>query len=341
MVTALVRMQAVVLYLQNVAHSLALEIGGFVPWSLQHYAHDELESLLSSESFFKAGYYGSPLANDPQAVGFTGYWPIEVTPAPPTTSFAFMVEENLLRPSHYDTVSRLLKWGREHMYHYHGGSSVDNMDNYWDYRGDPPVVRMIEGTYRKSPASNTLQSWARGCHGTSFFFREVLRTANIPVKPTWLPVTGKPGGHRTPVFTTINRMLSHGDDVFNVRFNIPSVDPDYVAPDSLLINQDKLLYWFNLASNPDAGKNVGRQVREIALQVLPDKLMQKYCDDVNDNLPHGQGSVAAYFSSNYTVQQLEAKSLWYRLGQKNLTYGYCPLNYQIIDAVSPALIKIQ
>ncbi len=330
-VTALQKIQAQVLYLQNVAHSLAVEIGGFVPWSLLHYYDDELEMLLASESMFNAGEYASTHVNNPVPVTFTGYWPREVTPSPPTTTFAFLVEENLVRPSHYDTIARLLKWGRENMYHYHGGSVVENMENHWHYRGHPPVERMIEGTLRQDPAASKLQSWARGCHGTSFFFREVLRSVNIPVKPVWLPVTPNGGGHRSPVFTTIDRMLSHGDDVYGVRFNIPSVDPDYIEPDRLLIDHTKLLYWFNLSGNPDAGKNVGRQVYEIALDVLPDKLMELYCEDLAKGMSHGQGEVYATFDSFYTVSELEAMSLWQRLATKNATYGYCPTYFQFTD----------
>jgi magnesium-transporting ATPase (P-type) len=80
---------------------------------------------------------------------------------------------------------------------------------------------------------------------------------------------------RSPVFTKIGRTLSHGDDVYVVRFNIPSVDPNYMPPDWLMIDIPTFITWFN-ENNPENWENVGRQYREIALDILPNKLMDKY-----------------------------------------------------------------
>jgi len=334
-ITALSRYQAANLYIQIVAHSLALEIGGFVPWSVVDYNQYDLERLLSSESMFYAGQYNITNANNPDAVSFIGYWPIEVTPAPPTTTFKFLVEDNILRPTHYDTVSRLLKWGRDNMYHHGGDSSAGNMYKHWQYRGDPPVSLIIKGTHRIMSSGNPeakAKSWIRGCHGTSFFFREVLRAANIPVSPVWVPMTGG-GGHRSPVFTTIGRTLSHGDDVFNVRFNIPSVDPDYLPPDWIMIDVATFITWFN-ENNPENWDNVGRQYHEIALDILPNKLMDKYCDDLAANKSHASSSVYQFFSYNYTVQELEAMNLWTRLSNKNYQHDFCAEYYINADLIA-------
>ncbi len=335
-VTALSRYQAANLYIQIAAHSLALEIGGFVPWSVLGYNQYDLERIFSSETMFNAGHYSTTNVNNPEPVDFIGYWPIEVTPAPPTTTFKFLVEDNILRPTHYDTVSRLLKWGREEMVHYGGGRTAENMYAHWQYRGAPPVSLIIQGTKRINSygvQESEVKSWTAGCHGTSFYLREVLRAANIPVSPIWVPMSAGGGGHRSPIFTTIGRTLSHGDDVYAVRFNIPSVDPDYLPPDWLMIDIPAFVAWFN-ENNPEKGDNVGRQYREIALDILPNKLMDMYCDDLAASVPYSAGSVYQFFSKNYSVQELVAMNLWMRLSSKNFQHNFCAeyyINSDLID----------
>lgn len=337
--TVLSRYQAANLYIQIVAHSLALEIGGFVPWSVLSYNQNDLQRIFSSVTLFNAGHYLSVNANGQIVMDFIGYWPPEVTPAPPTTTFVFLVD-NVLRPSHYDTVSRLLKWGRENMYHYGGFSTAENMYAHWQYRGAPPVSLIIKGTKIINSfgvQASKAQSWAAGCHGTSFFFKEALRAVNIPVAPTWVPMTGG-GGHRSPVFTTIGSTLSHGDDVYTVRINIPSVDPDYLPPDQLLIDTLTFYAWFN-PNNPKWWKNVGRQPHEISLDILPNKLMDKYCDDLGANKSHAASSVYYTFDNIYTVQELEAMNLWGKLSAKNFKHNFCAEYYINADIVTQLFQK--
>jgi hypothetical protein len=85
------------LYVQNVAHSLALEIGGFVPWSILTYDQTDLHRILASPYLFDAGNYHSGTPNAPP-VDFAGWWPFGgskgVTPAPRTVTFQFLVDNS-------------------------------------------------------------------------------------------------------------------------------------------------------------------------------------------------------------------------------------------------------
>lgn len=49
------------------------------------------------------------------------------------------------------------------------------MHNHWQYRGWPPVERIISGT--NDPVLG-VRHWTAGCRGTSGFLRLVLRTTN-------------------------------------------------------------------------------------------------------------------------------------------------------------------
>ena len=316
-VTAFSGFAARSLYVQNVAHSLALEIGGFVPWSILNYDPTDLFRILSSLFLFSAGHY-----LDASSTEFNGWWPrgspFSVTPAPPTVTFQFLVDENILRPTHYDTIARLMKWGRDHMAHYGGQPVAENMENHWQYRGNAPTARMISLTKMLSPMSPA-HAWTPGCSGASRFFVDVLRAANIPVSVQH-PAAG--GGHTMPVFHSAGVALSHGDDVYSVQFNIPSVDPDYLPPGDVLISTQTFSQWF---LGPEAGShNVGRQVIEIANDILPNKLMQKNCDDLAAFKSHAQSSVYAEFDKVYTVQEMEAAGLWTRLAAKEAVHDFCP-----------------
>ncbi len=310
------------LYLQTLAHSLAIEIGGFVPWSVLNYMNSDLDRLFTLGSLFHSGHFERFTVEDPTPVVFNGYWPQgNVTPAPPTKTFRWLVENDILRPTHYDTIARLLKWGREHMLHFAGNATAGNMFNHWQYRGNPPVARILDLTQRISPPGGP-GGWAQGCHGVAFFMQSLLRAVNIPVTSRFLVDPDQGAAHRSPVFHTVGQALSHGDDVYDVKFNIPSVDPDYLPSDALFISWQTFTQWFPGSVEAQTA-NVGRQVREIALDILPNKLMDIYCDDLQAFKTHAQSGVFNIFDRNYTVVELEAMGLWTRLAAKEAEHDFC------------------
>jgi hypothetical protein len=228
---------------------------------------------------------------------------------------------NVLRPTHYDTIARLLKWGRENMLHYGGFSTADNAFNHWQYRGDPPVARMLDLTPRLDPPGGPA-AWAAGCHGVAFFMQSLLRAANIPVSTPPLANPDLEAFHRSPVFHTAGQALSHGDDVYAVKFNIPSVDPGYLPPAALFVPWATFAQWFPGSAEAQSA-NVGRQVREIALDILPNKLMEIHCEDLKAFKTHAESGVYSVFDSNYTVAQLETMGLWTRLADKEAKFDFC------------------
>lgn len=320
-VTAFSGYEARSLYIQTVAHTLALEIGGFLPWSILEYgSFTDVARILSSEYLFHAGHYDTSHVDNPTPVVFNGWWPYGATThAPPTVTFRFLVEENILRPTHYDTVARLMKWGRENMAHYAGGRTAENMEYHWGYRGDPPVARILS-RWATSPNGTPL-GWAAGCHGVAYFSQSLLRAANIPVAARKLHGTPAPV-HRSPVFYTAGQALSHGDDIYAMRWLIPSVDPSYVQPDEVFISLQTFSQWFP-GTVEGQTENVGRRFFEVVLDVLPNKLMDLYCDDLEAFASHADGSVHAFFSDRYSLAELEAMNLWSRLAAKEAKHDFC------------------
>ena len=320
--TGLNSQQAWVLYAATVGSSLALEIGGIVPWSVRDYNHDDLLTLFSSTRMFKAGEldYYIPDNGGYSPLTFIGHWMGGVTHAIPTNTFSFFVDKDIIRSTQYYTIARILKWGREEMAHHHLIAGEDPLPMewmyvFWQYYGAPPVVRMLEGTPRLW--DDHVRSWARGCSGVCDFLASALRALNIPAYRLY--DAELLAGHTAPVFPTIGHMMSHGDDIYAVRLNFPTMDPSYIPPEKVLIPMSAFYDWFYLQPYRD---NVGRQVYEIAIEYLPNFLMDKYCEDQTSIQAPWELSVYDTFDQIYSYQELLDMGLWERLEAKNQKLNY-------------------
>jgi hypothetical protein len=113
--------QAKQLYMATVAHSLALEIGGFLPWSVTSYGADDLDLLFNSHYIMRVKYMAWQFNNSVRS--HTGYQAPNgkdgggVIPAPPVTTFNFLLANDLIRGNHLNTAGRLFGWTLEHMLH--------------------------------------------------------------------------------------------------------------------------------------------------------------------------------------------------------------------------------
>mgnify|MGYP000042879122 FL=1 len=126
------------------------------------------------------------------------------------------------------------------------------------------MSRVISGTNSTSAAlpagQPSFEHWTAGCHGTAGFFREALRTVNIPVQ---IP---RSCGHSQLYFRTEGLYVDHADDLYNGYGTFP------VNMADLLIDQATYTAWFgtNLlnedatATSGPACDNLGRRIAEIA-----------------------------------------------------------------------------
>ena len=306
------------LYLGTVAHSLALEIGGFVPWSVTGYEAADLETLFHSKYMFQAGRLTYDTYECPGGeVDFTGYTVDgPVIPAPATTTFEFLVDQDILRIDHWQTVGRLMTWARSHMLHIGGGRDARNMEAFYQYRGNAPASRLMTGTPYVDPDDpahqNSPHSWSpSGCHGVAHFFRAVMRGANIPVRYFYVC------GHGVPVFSTVGRTMSHGDDVYNLW---SKVTPSYPARELLITTQHFDDLFLGAEGSCD---NIGRRPYDLLVDRVPDELVELYCEDEANGLSHAQGAVYELLAEWYAVQTLESQGLWTTLAAKAAEPGGC------------------
>ena len=107
--------QAWPLFLAQVAHCLAVEIGGWVPWTLRDYEPEALKELLSAFEMFKYDQDdGGPWDSDYPGGYVLGGWSNNewVTPSHATFTFSFLKQNNLIAPTALGTIGLVLDWCR-------------------------------------------------------------------------------------------------------------------------------------------------------------------------------------------------------------------------------------
>jgi hypothetical protein len=293
-------------FMGYVAQSLAAEKEEWVAWSMSLYDSEQLEWLLNSRSLFRwedsTSSYSIRFATHGTA-----------TPGDPLRTYLFLETNGLIAESQRQTAERLIEWCRDNLVHYSGGPTSQNMAYHWQYEAMPPVERMISGTDRGDGYG--VRHWTAGCWGTTGFLRAVSRTVNIPV-------TLEPrGGHALPHFLPEEDLyLSHGDDPYN---RMSKSVPRFSGAD-LLIEQAQFDAWFGYGvPSAEVSNNVGRQVRELAIQYLPLYLLSMRCRDLAAGASEENSEIYDYFSRNYTVADLEAMHLWERMDEKIASLGGC------------------
>jgi hypothetical protein len=284
------------LYIAHVAHCLAVEIGGWVPWSLVGLSWQELRGLFSVDEII--GFW------DEQYQGYGSN--SRVTPAPPDVVYRFLLRNGLIRTTRLATIQALLEWCRGNLDH----ANDLEPKNIWGYAGKPPVSRMISGTIADTGQGLQWAHWTPGCGGTSDFIGSVLRLVNIPVTRRGL---ANGGLHFSPLFTSESKTLSHGDDPYS---QMSKATPE-IPIEKLLVDTSLLDVWFNSnLSVEEQLNNVGRQTNVLAVEYLPDNVLHVNEQDKAEGLSPAQSGVYKRLKTTFTLQELLDATLWDRLGQK-------------------------
>jgi hypothetical protein len=201
------------LYVRWVALQLVVEMGRFVPWSVTDYDEEQLRALFDSKSFMKC------LGPTLHEMGIGRPWNRRVVRradnrgasliAPPRYTLAFLKNNDHVGASRLETIGRFLQWASVHCEHFSGEFNYGVADEHWQYRGIPPITRILEGTTHPRLG---FAHWTFGCHGTSGLIRNVLRAVNIPVHISVVC------GHAHECFLTELLYLDHCDNPYSSRF---------------------------------------------------------------------------------------------------------------------------
>jgi hypothetical protein len=203
------------LYVHHAAFSLVhmangVDAGGF---SLAGLSAEELRWLLSSSTmawnirnqFYTMGTYAVQVpvlrANNMPSTSF----------APPRWVYSFLRESYLLGATRKATIALVLDWMRHNMTHFFGTPTFGTCEAVWQYRGYPPLSRIVAGTIDTNSVNWGKRHYTMGCHGSVGFLNAVLRILNIPVLPVWVCA------HELAYFPTERLYLDHGDDPYNLN----------------------------------------------------------------------------------------------------------------------------
>ncbi len=253
------------LYVSWLAHTLLLESYSLLPWSIINYDDESQHLLLNASRMMIANslsgstninYYHLVTDNYYDGNGSAYRRDIRgwTTISTPIYTYNFLKDANVFSPAQTSTsrkaIENLLDWcKRENMSHFVNSFTYDNCETHWQYRGAPPVVKIIDGTNNGYSFSH----WSAGCHGTSGFLKSTLRALNIPVELTQVC------GHSIPVFRTEKVFLSHGDDPYSaIGLNNNSLAS--LAPEGQLVPDKFFQQWFGHSMYSDVTfANVGQQ----------------------------------------------------------------------------------
>jgi len=317
------------LYIAHIAHSLAVEIRGDLPWSITTMPANELAILFHSHQFFAwRADLGGYEFNGQYGGGYT-------TLAPPDYMYGFLqanaipnyskipagqTNTTILYDAKARAISRLLSWCGDKLSHFQGWTDNANLYLHWQYYGCPPVARVLEGTINPN-FSPTLRHWTAGCFGTTALLRALARTMNIAIEIKYV----SPVAHTVPYIPAIDAWLSHGDDPYNSMgdYSEDNVGTALSYPKSLLLISTATKDALFGPAVPDAQKlnNVGRRTLELAIAYIPLGLLRAYTLDLIQGKTHANGRVAELFAKGYTVAQLEAVNLWGKMDGKIALLG--------------------
>lgn len=299
------------LYLAAAGHSLAMELAGRLPWSIESWRVDWLRYLLDADDMFRAvpGGYEIRHVNG------------EATPCHIRRVWRFLLDNRLLAATPLATVGQVLGWCRDNLVHFSGRITWETFEAHWHYRGLPPVSRIIDGTTGPDPEYG-FQHYTAGCMGTTGFLKAVLRAANIPVSVHLKPDTAV-SRHTLPGFPSIGRYLTHGDDPYSqlVRHAMPKYPCE-----ELLVTQSRFDELFGPHLDEAAqARGVGRRPVELACRHPSLVLLWDHCADKAAGRGHADSIVYQGFGPAFpmSLAELEAAGLWETLERALDEIGGC------------------
>jgi hypothetical protein len=293
--------------LAYVAQSLAVEIARAVPWSLTDYSPRELAPLLASRSLY--------VADPPSGTYRIPYNAGAITPGDPVRIARFLAAHQLLAPTARGTIERVVDWIAHNVVHFTGDWDAANVYTQWHYYGWPPAERILAGTVNDAMPSAGAQRRSGACFGTVGLLHTLLRTVNIPVE-----LLHPCPGHGVPYFVHEGLYLSHGDDPYDTLW----ITTPPLAAAELFIDDAQYERWLATTEvSITRCKNVGRQVRELALRHLSNELMQKRCRDRAAGIAPDASEVYQVYRFDYPLAALDQQHLWQRLDEKIDRLGGC------------------
>ena len=328
------------IYLSRVAHALWLESNQIVNWSILDYTEEERKILLSAEYMFIS--HPKKIIYTGISRGFTFYsWVAgDVTDWNIDISYQFMKENGYIFDDPASCAYAFGGWLRLNIGHFTGGSTPDNYEKIWGYRGPPPVDRILYPTKVRDGRVDSA-----GCWGTTGLFIAVMRSINIPATHNFVQFwvagrTDQGGFHSALQLPTLGIGLIHSDD-FNYQGVIETVPTEkifasldwleeYIYEPVVLDQSDT----YQNRPQDQAAYNKLRRSNGLLIEYLDNRLLSIRAQDASQNT-----------KPTALIKSLTVNSGYYG-NEGTYYYEYAKPNYtedelqQIIERIDNELIRI-
>jgi hypothetical protein len=309
--------EAFALFLDQVGHSIAVEQLNLVPWSVLGFDSYALMDLFDGRGSFSG-------------IDVQGRYALAAAvPCRSVSAIDAVRAQGLLSETMADTTGQLLRWcsrlvhkelpyGVSNLY---GDDDFQWGEDFFGYRGAPPVAAMLSGTLYKGQDAGWKNAypgkmhWTRGCHSTAVLIQSVLRALNIPsfildaLNQRWkeaVPTANTAWGeHAACYFRWSQAVLVHAD----APYDLPGVSPDILPfpPEALAIPAHQ---HFSPALAPAAlfSDFVNRPLALIAAQFLTKSLVLDHWRNRKNGMPPGAATPRfSFMDPRYTIPWWEAE----------------------------------
>jgi hypothetical protein len=219
------------LYVWWVAHNVAVDRRE-LPWTLSELAAQNEEFLSPLFDSTEMSMHRRPsgdveLGNGPHGNYFEKPWSVyqgENIIGTPRFTYRFLVQSGLVGGNRLASIEALLGWSRSNLRHFEGAGTRANAQLHWGHRYFPTVEKIVNGTIRTGDTE--LRHWTHGCHGSSFFYKDVLRALNIPVRVPYIC------DHAEVYFFSEGLFMDHADNPYNTNFKSSQCSTSHLLLDA-------------------------------------------------------------------------------------------------------------
>ncbi|HHG86499.1 MAG TPA: hypothetical protein ENJ82_17240 [Bacteroidetes bacterium] len=269
------------IFLAHIAQSLWVDVHNKVSWKLDSYSASNLALLLDNRHLTSYSAAHNAYRFDVSNLGRLTAWN-------PRICYDFLDNLRLINSSAQTTLYKVSDWMRGHLIHISGGADLVAQ---YGYAGPPPADKVLYPLEGKRHIT-------AGCWGTTGLYNALLRSINIPVESGRMNLGG--GNHSRPIFTTLDKSLPHGDDLYT-RTLLPSGVP---IPSSKLFYSLAQMNSKFIHPVPDcvggncntvgeqAAFNRGKDHKKLAYDLRGDGILESYAK-------HGAAYMDDYFKGEF------------------------------------------
>jgi len=216
-------------------------------WSLIGLSESELQCL------FDLGIYGKKTE--------TEFYALEHSQSDPEKIYSYMIDNDLIKKTHKETIYALINWFRYRAIHENGDDANNpeiQMKRY-GHSGSPTTTELIN----QNKPKNDKTIFINGCHGTVALLKDMLSVIGVPARYIYTD-----DGHGRIEFPSIGKTVYHGDDLHVYKRSKSEAE---IPAEEILVDTEKIEPY----GESDTEEAAEREL-ELLEKYMPDDFLLKY-----------------------------------------------------------------